>query len=71
MKSFHEEIIEEGIIKPQIRKQVGWIDEVRPQSAWNKLLAWVNCSFDCNEEGHESEDLDKLSHLLKRKVTSF
>jgi|GEM_PF-2633436 len=38
---------------------------------WDKELAFVNCSFDLNEEGHESEDLDKLSHLYGKKVTKF
>ena len=66
-----ENIIEEEIIKPQIKRQVGWVDEVRPQSAWNKRLAYINCSFDLNERGDEGEDLEKLSQLCGRKISSF
>jgi len=38
---------------------------------WDKDLAYINCSFDLNEEGHETEDLDKLSHLYKKKIKIF
>jgi len=69
--SFHRKLIEDEIVKPQVKRQVGWLDPDEIRSAWNKNLAWINCSFDLNEEGHEGEDLDKLSHLLGRKVTKF
>ena len=71
--SLHRKLIENEVVKPQLKKQVGWLDpdEAPPQSAWNKPLADMNCSFDLNERGDEGEDLEKLSHLLKRKVTKF
>jgi len=68
-----ENIIEEEIIKPQIKRQVGWVDpsEVSSQSAWNKELADINCSLDLSKEGHETEHLDIISHVYKRKIDIF
>lgn len=71
MKDLHAKIIEEEIVKPQIKKQVGWLNNVVFQSPWNRVLAFINCSFDLNEEGHESEDLDKLSSLYGIEVKTF
>jgi len=72
MSKLYNHIFEEEIIKPQLKKQVGWINSLPlEQSPWNKNLAYLNCSFDLNEEGHESEDLDKLSSLYKSRVTVF
>ena len=72
MSKLHNHIFTEEIIKPQLKKQVGWISSLTfEQSPWNKNLAYLNCSFDLNEEGHESEDLDKLSALYKARVTVF
>jgi len=72
MSKLHSKILEEGIIKPQLKKQTGWINGLAiEQTPWNKDLAYLNCSFDLNEEGHESEDLDKLSALYKFTVRVF
>ena len=69
--SLYQELIENEIVKPQIKKQVGWFPPDEGKDAWNKWMAYVNCSFDLNERGDEGEDLEKLSCLLKKKVTRF
>jgi len=72
MNKLHNQILEKEIITPQLRKQVGWVDNPPiEQTPWNKDLAYLNCSFDLNEEGHEGEDLDKMSAIYKSHVTVF
>ena len=72
LHKLHSQLLEEEIVKPQLKRQLGWINNLTfQQTPWNKDLAYLNCSFDLNEEGHESEDLDKLSALYKVHVTVF
>ena len=74
MKGFYEKIIEEGIIKPQIKRQVGWVDldNLPPKrSPWNKGLADMNESTNDGMEGTEGEHLDQLSGLFKKPIKVF
>jgi len=72
LHKLHSQLLEEGIVKPQLQKQAGWISSLTfQQTPWNKDLAYLNCSFDLNECGDEGEDLDKLSSLYKFRITVF
>ena len=72
LHKLHSQLLEEEIVKSQLRKQAGWINNSTfQQTPWNKDLAYLNCSFDLNECGDEGEDLDKLSSLYKSRITVF
>ena len=72
LRKMHSQLLEEEIIKPQLKRQVSWANSLTfQQTPWNKDLAYLNCSFDLNECGDEGEDLDKFSSLYKFRITVF
>ncbi|MCD6125057.1 hypothetical protein J7J62_07810 [bacterium] len=58
MNNLYQKILDEEIVKPQLKKQVGWINDFILQSPWNKKLTYFNSGLDFYERPiNEEEDI--------------
>jgi len=58
MKNLHQKILDEEIVKPQLKKQIGWLEDKVIQSPWNKRLVYDNSGSDFDENLiNEEEDI--------------
>ena len=58
MNNLHQKILDEEIVKPQLKKQIGWLEDKVIQSPWNKRLVYDNSGSDFDENLiNEEEDI--------------
>ncbi len=58
MNSLHQKILDEEIVKPQLKKQVGWLGDFIIQNPYDRRLIEANNDFEFDEGSvNEEEDI--------------
>ena len=58
MNNLHQKILDEEIVKPQLKKQVGWLGDFVTQSPYDKRLVEANNDSEFDEGlVNEEEDI--------------
>jgi len=57
MDKLHQKILDEGIVNPQLKKQIGWLGDFVTQSPYDKRLVEANNDSEFEGPINEEEDI--------------